>query len=55
MSILNRLGLNVNQTTEIEKCDRLYYAIAENYKISSIELENIKLKDAINETIATSS
>ena len=55
MSILNRLGLNVNQTTETEKCDRLYYAIAENYKISSIELENIQLKEAINETISTSS
>lgn len=55
MSILNRLGLNAINKTETNKVDRLYYAVAENYKISSIELENIKLKDAINETIATSS
>ena len=55
MSILNRLGLNSQNKTETNKVDRLYYAIAENYKISSIELENIQLKYAINETIQTSS
>lgn len=54
MSILNRIGLNTENKTETNKDDRLYYAVAENYKISSIELENIQLKDAINETISAS-
>ena len=55
MDILNRLGLNVENKTETNKGDRLHYAVAENYKISSIELENIQLKDAINETMKASS
>lgn len=55
MNILNRLGLNVGNKDETNKHDRLYYAVAENYKISSIELENIQLKDAINETMKASS
>lgn len=55
MDILNRLGLNVGNKDETNKGDRLYYAVAENYKMSSIELENIQLKDAINETMKASS
>lgn len=55
MDILNRIGLNAEDGHVDKKVDRLYYAIAENYKISSIELENIQLKDAINETMQASS
>ena len=55
MDILNRLGLNVSEKSDNTKGNRLYYAIAENYKISSIELENIQLKNVINETMKASS
>lgn len=51
--LVDRLGISYNKPSVKHKYSDLY-TLSENYKLSTIELENAQLKDAINETISAS-